>query len=188
MRTPTARRVLSVYRSATPDQLADGLAWYDVAHAEAVALDPTKVHRAAGVIAALSPRVRWGRNLALAKDAYKHGTASGTMGRSCLAANAILAGADPSEVLTGPKVRAFYQLIADPDHKQAVCVDRHAIDVAVGLRLDEADRSAWYQLNRGGLYETFADCYRRAADILGVLPGKVQAVTWVTWRDQVGIA
>jgi hypothetical protein len=179
---------MNVYRSATPDQVADGLAWYSVAHAEAVSLDPTNVHRAAGIIAALSPRVRWEHNLVLARAAYENGAASGTLGRSCRAANAILAGAEPADVLNGPKVLAFYQLIADPNHERAVCIDRHATDVAVGMRLDEAERSAWYQLHRGGLYEKFADCYRRAAQRLGVLPGQVQAVTWVTWRDQVGIA
>jgi hypothetical protein len=38
-------------------------------------------------------------------------------------------------------------------------------------------------LTRGGLYERFADCYRAAAERLGILAGEVQAVTWVTWRE-----
>lgn len=44
------------------------------------------------------------------------------------------------------------------------------------------NRSAWFPLERRGLYETFADRYRRAARRLHVLPSQVQAVTWVAWR------
>lgn len=187
MREPNAGRVMHVYRAATDDQVAAGLSWYSAAHDVAAELDPGNVRRAAGVLAALSPRVSWKRNQMLARLAYETGSASGTLGRSCQAADAILAGEDPLQVLNGPKVRAFFTLIADPDDADAVCVDRHAVDVAVGLRLDEVDRSAWYQLARGGLYERFAGCYRRAAERLGVLPGQVQAVTWVTWRDQFGV-
>ncbi len=176
------RRVLRVYRDASDGQLAAGLCWYDDAHAAAARLDPANPRRAAGVIAALSPRMPWPRNLTLSARTYSEGRASGTLTRSCLAADAILAGADPLDVLQGPKVRAFFTLIAEPDHADAVCVDRHAIDVAVGLRLNDVERSAWYPLARRGLYERFAACYRRAAYTVGVRPAQIQAVTWLAWR------
>ena len=71
MRAPNAGRVMKVYRAATPEQVDAGLGWYRAAHAAAAGLDPGNVRRAAGVIAALSPRVAWERNLDLAEDAYE---------------------------------------------------------------------------------------------------------------------
>jgi hypothetical protein len=184
---PTAGRVLRVYRAASPEQVTEGLEWYANAHDIAVALDPADPRAAAGVLAALSPRMTWGRNVELARRAYDDGAASGTLGWACRKANAILVGADPLDVLSGPKERAFFTLIATPADPRTVCIDRHAIDVAIGQRLDERDRATWFQLNRNGLYETFADCYRRAAARLQVRPGQVQAVTWVAWRASVGL-
>lgn len=179
---PMTRRVLRVYESAPADLVEAGLAWYDNAHALAVSLDWRNPRRAAGVLAALSPRTNWQRNVAMAALAYDRGYASGGLGRSCAAANAILAGADPLDVLSGPKVRAFFTLIDNPADPHAVCIDRHAIDVAVGRRLAESDRSRWFP-SRPRPYERIARCYRRAAEELGVPAAGVQAVTWLRWRD-----
>lgn len=178
---PTTPKVLRVFAAATRQQRREGVGWYRHAHGVAASLD-SDVVRAAGVIAALSPRVSWPRNVELAGRAYTEGKASGTLGRSCKAADAILAGAHPAYVLNGPKVRAFFTLILDPTDEHTVCVDRHAIDVAVGHRLVEAERTEKFSLERRGLYERFARCYRRAGAQLGILPSQVQAVTWVTWR------
>lgn len=181
MAFPTTPNVLRVYEAATDEQVREGLDWYHNAHGFAASLDGD-ARRAAGVIAALSPRVSWARNAELAARVYAEGRASGTLGRSCRAAEAILAGVDPLDVLNGPKVRAFFLLIANPDDNRTVCIDRHAIDVAVGARLEERDRVALFPLDRRGLYEKFSRCYRRAAKHLGVTPSKVQAATWVAWR------
>lgn len=178
---PNVGNVTRVYRYATDEQRMEGLAWYRNAHGFAVSLDPGNPRRAAGVIAALSPKTSWARNVELAGRAYADGEASGTLGVSCRAADAILAGADPLDALTGPKVRSFFTLIADPEDGVSVCIDRHAVDVALGERLTERDRSRW-PLARRGLYGTFADCYREAGDALGVSAADVQAVTWVAWR------
>ncbi len=178
----TTPNVLRTYDAASADQVAEGLDWYHNAHAAAASLDPASPRRAAGVIAALSPRMPWPRNLELAARAYADGHATGALGRSCRQANDILAGAHPFDVLTGTKVRAFYALIDNPDDAWTVCIDRHAIDVAVGQKMPDPIRVATYPMGRSGMYERFARCYRRAADQLGVRPAQVQAVTWVTWR------
>ncbi len=180
-RTPRAARIVSTYREANDATVRAGLGWYADAHGAAASLDPANVERAAGVIAALSPRIQWARNLELAARAYADGAATGTLGASCRAANKILAGESPLAVLRGPKVRAFYSLIADPTDDDTVCVDRHAIDIAVGVRMTTAEREA-YVLDRGGLYEKFARAYRGAAEVLGVTPAQTQAVTWLHWR------
>ena len=64
---PSLTNLLMVFEQATPQEVIEGLAWYDEAHKRAcdirdrygVSLDVV-----AGVIGALSPRSRWDRNLA----------------------------------------------------------------------------------------------------------------------------
>lgn len=177
---PSTRRITALYRQATPEQLADGLDWYQDAHSLALALDPQNVERAAGVIAALSPRVLWDQNVKLAVRAYADGQASKCMPLSISKANAILDGADVAKTLRGPKTVAFAQVIANPVDDHAVVIDRHAMSIAIGRCADDDDYSV---LGLKGVYEQYADAYRRAARIIGVSPSQVQAVTWVVWRE-----
>lgn len=188
---PLAAHVLRVYALASDAHLKEGARWYAEAYLIACELDPSNPRRAAGVLAALSPRCNWPRNVVLARRAYAayladptaDHYASGVLGNSCRAADRILRGEDPSTVLKAPKVKAFFGLISNPDDRGSVCVDRHAIDVAVATRHDDDTRTALYPLDRRGWYERFAVAYRLAAHILGVTPAHVQAVTWLTWRD-----
>lgn len=183
-------RILDVYRQATVAELEAGMAWYADAHALASRLNPADVSGAAGVIAALSPMMPWDRNMMLAARAYEDGTASGALYGNVAKANAILAGSNPLDVLGGDKVRNFYAAIADPTSKSAVCIDRHAFDIAVGRVTNNESRAA---LGRKGIYERFANAYRRAARVLSketgmdVTPSQVQAVTWLTWRRLKGL-
>lgn len=178
---PSVANILRVYRSATDAQLMTGLRWYDDAHSLALALDPTNPARAAGVIAALSPMVRWNVNVRLAVRAYADGVASGGLSTSCAKANRILAGEAPLDVLKGNKVRAFYlNMLAPSDPSGGVTVDRHAFDVAVGRVTDGGTRAI---LAKNGMYQFFADLYHEAARIAGVGSAQMQAVTWVVWRE-----
>jgi hypothetical protein len=177
-RTPYTRNILDIYARATVAELAEGLSWYSDAHAVALALDPQNPTRAAGVIAALSPRAGWGLNVNLAARAYADGEASGTLGMCKGWADRILAGEAPLEVLGGRKVRAFFACISDPESREVV-VDRHAFDVAVGRTTNDVTRKA---LDRAGQYDRFAHHYELAAERLDLLPSQVQAVTWLTWR------
>lgn len=177
--TPSARHILKVYRRATAEQITEGLNWYRAAHGAAVSLDPGNPRRAAGIIAALSPKTPWSRNLELAARVYSQGFASGTLGNSCAAANAILDGADPLDVLKGPKVRAFFQCIAEPDTTDAVCIDRHAIDVATGVRHTDATRP---RADKGPRYDGYVSCYQRAGYRVGITGADMQAITWVAKR------
>lgn len=188
---PNAARILDVYRQATLQELQDGLSWYADAHAIAVALDPARPHAAAGVIAALSPMMPWDRNIMVAARAYSDGYASGGLYRNCAKADAIMAGADPLEVLGGDKVCNFYKAIANPHDGSAVVIDRHAFDIAVGRITNDKSRTA---LTRKGVYESFARAYGRAARALtdetgmDISPSAVQAVTWTVWRRLKGLA
>lgn len=182
------RNITSVYRAASLDQIADGIEWYDRAHRLAVELAATHdndVSRAAGVIAALSPVTNWERNVEMARIVYATGGIIGGPGGMTTSANAdranlVYSGADWREVFgqNALKIRNFAQVIADPQDPFAVCVDRHASDVAFNV---VSGKEAKALTPKG--YTELADAYRRAARILTVSPAQVQAVTWVRWRE-----
>jgi hypothetical protein len=198
---PTVGRILAVYAEASDAERMDGRTWYGRARALAAELDPVDPERAAAVIAVLSPQTPWPRNVTLARRAYTlHASGAsvdeitnglGTMRRSAGKAAAIVWGADPDAVVSGPKVRSFWHCIAHPETAQAVVIDRHAFDVAVGRVTDDATRGAF--LNRRGGYAELADLYLRAARTLrrngdDVTAADLQAITWVTWRAHHALA
>lgn len=156
--------------------------------------------RAVAVIAVLSPQVHWDRNVEMARRAYEvH--ASAENGAYLAVENArstwpglkvnfdkairILDGEKPEDVVSGPKVTAFYRAINDPTDPRGVVIDRHAFDVAVGRVMD--DKTRGIVLGRAGAYDAFVRAYERATVHLrafypGITPAEVQAVTWVAWR------
>lgn len=182
--------IVRVWEQATVKEMSEGMDWYRDAHALAVKLSPESPRHAAGVIAALSPMMDWGQNVNLAVRAYRDGYASGALSQSVAKATRILNGEDPEDVLGGNKVRAFYGVIADPS-SDAVVVDRHAFDIAVGRVTNNDSRHA---LGRKGVYESFANAYVRAAKTISKQTGmdvsasQVQAVTWTVWRRLKGLA
>jgi len=177
-------RILATYSAATEEQMLDGKSWYPTANHLANRLDPESPWKAAGVISALSPQMDWERNMFLAERTYAEGIAYGCLGASCRKANEIYNGTgEPTEVqsvLGGQKTRAFAISIMVPDHATNVVIDRHAVSIALGRPSDDADVAT---LNRKGGYEYYADAYRAAAEIAGVSPNVVQAVTWTVWRE-----
>lgn len=171
--------IVRTFRAADDSQMARGMSWYADAHTFALALDAESVERAAGIIAALSPRVEWERNMTLASRVYAEGFASGTLTDGTRKADAIYAGSQPLAILGGDKVRAFYRAILDPRAGHVV-IDRHAFDVAIGRVTDDNTRKI---LSRVGAYDYVANLYREAAEILGISATAVQAVTWIVWRE-----
>lgn len=179
-----ARNIVATYDAATPAERAEGRSWYSTARDVAVSLDPKDPVRAAAVLAVLSPRLNWTKNVELAGDAYAGHPLK------CLKANAdkaerILNGAEPDDVVSGPKVRAFWHAIVDPTDARAIVIDRHAIDVAFGEVMDDERRGKI--LGRKGAYDDVAQRYVYAAELLSevygtMTPVEVQATTWVAWR------
>jgi len=188
---PEVENIISVYRAARPEQIAAGLAWYPEAHDLAVLLAGGDLAKGAGVIAALSPQTSWSQNVKLATRAFTDGKASGQTGANVSKANRIMAGESPEDVLgwndpkakSGHKVRNFFRNIVNPVGPECT-IDRHAHDIAVGRQTDNMTRG---QLGRVGVYDLFADCYREAARRLGVPVAVLQAVTWVVWREAIGL-
>lgn len=212
----TTPNILRAFGSATLDEIHEGRAWYRSALNLAFELveqygtrfiDPEDsveraVERAVAVIAVLSPRLSWSKNVELARWVYSEVSSvllsppvpaweQSVLGRfpglkvNGKKALSILLGVAPEEVVSGPKVTAFYHAIANPNDPRGIVIDRHAFDVAVGRVMD--DRTRGIVLGRKGAYEQFVRAYERAAEQLqnefpGITPAEVQAITWVAWR------
>ena len=194
--SPNVANILAVYNGASADNLRWGLMWYPTAHNAALRMGGGRAQhlaRNAGIIAALSPMNGWTNNLRKASQvvsmrgriSVERGKPNGIgLGANVAKAIAIYNGADPLDILNGDKVTAFYRTILDPTGDIDPVIDRHAFDIAVGEPTNDKRRGA---LKRAGVYHEFAMAYREAAKIAGIGSAQMQAITWVTWREALGI-
>jgi hypothetical protein len=164
-------------------------------------------HKGGGVLSAYSPQQGWWANQHNAARAFHEQRAVGkgegimVMSSHANAAQRILDGEDSQKVLKGPKTADFAHLIehgghkpqSDEDaaagkpreHSDKVVVDRHALSVAAGRRLNADDVKGFPSQSRKH-YEVVANHYRKAAAVISdregreVPPHEVQAVTWLT--------
>lgn len=196
----TKFNILGVYHLANASDRASGSAWYNAAYSvcDTIAAQYNiHINIVAGVVAALSPRNRWSRNITDAENMVKLFVAGGedaaagckvcTFASGKKKALQILADnvTDPDAIRTilkGPKLVEFFTCIVDdrPD----VCIDGHAYAIWVGERITLADVPPISKKLR----ETIKADYMAAADILGVSPSTLQAITWVTWRRLHGLS
>lgn len=166
------RRLLALYADTSDELRAEGRQWYPTAGATVAALagDNLPVSTTAAIVAALSPRERWRRNVSLAAQAMQR-MPLGCLGRSARNAEAIRDGADPADVLKGPKTYAFWRnLCGDGD---AVTVDVWATRAALGR--SDID-------SPGSRYTRLANVYRRAAERVAERPCDFQAIIWLAVR------
>lgn len=192
--------IKAVYQLATLTEQQDGIAWYPNARQIAVSLADRysiPAAQAVGVIAALSPRNRWERNVqdadAIIAAFNAGGTEQAMLTKVCTFTSNktkavkilnLAAGyqgmTEVLEILSGPKLREFASCIAGrPD----VCIDGHAFCIWAANRTGLKDVPAiGVKLRR----EIKAD-YQAAADELGITPSACQAITWVTWRRIHGV-
>lgn len=187
----SVRNVTAAFRKSTPDDRIAGLSWYSTAREVAAVLDPDNPVKAAAIIAVLSPKLSWPKNVEAAQNIYAGRPVMGALGLNITKAKRIMAGGvgnQPEDVLSGPKVTAFWHTIAHPDDPRAVVVDRHAVAVAAGRVLDDATRNKF--LRRKSNHDEVVACYQRAATILTRetgqtwTPAAVQATTWEYWRRE----
>jgi hypothetical protein len=195
--SPSASNILAVYNMATADDLRAGMAWYQEANNWCRVMAGSNrehlISRNAGIVAALSPLNGWGNNKRKAAEVISKrgkitvvkGKPNGIgLGANVLKAIAIYNGAEPLDILSGDKVRAFYATILDPRGDVVPVIDRHAFDIAIGEKTDDKRRGI---LSRKGVYAEFANAYREAAKVAGIGSAQMQAVTWIAWRNIHGI-
>jgi len=181
---PSPEVIADAFRTLDLADVSAGIEWYAEAYSIAESLSVVygcTTEQAAGVIAALSPQQGWSQNVKsaerfLADNSIRVHTES-NMGkcRRILAAEtreAILA------ILHADKTQNFFLGIATQG-AEGVCIDRHAIDIALGVRHTEKSRPSLGKR----LYAAAAQAYRDAADMLSaegavISPAELQAVTW----------
>ena len=189
--------IKAIYKLATAAERVDGSVWYQIARDIAQTLSDeygTSLAQAIGVIAALSPRNKWARNVVDAENlisAFLADTESAatvkvcTFGANKAKAIKVLGAYDADldailAILSGPKLREFASCIAGLDE---VCIDGHAYCIWTGGRTSLKDVPAiGVKLRK----EIKAD-YPAAALDLGIPPAACQAITWCTWRRIHGV-
>lgn len=198
MSSKNVRNIKAIYELASAAEIADGMAWYGVAKSIAIVLADQygiPAAQAVGVLAALSPRNKWTRNVADAEALISAYVAAGseqarltkvcTFGANKEKAIKILESGLETlptalDVLSGPKLREFASCIAGLDD---ICIDGHAWCIWQGSRVTLADvPSIGVKLRR----EIKADYAQAAAD-LGLKASELQAITWVAWRRIHGV-
>lgn len=202
-----AARIELLARRALDDRnkALAALAWY--AEAKALAAEwsarcpVSTLGDIVGMLAALSPQNGWldqviwmprilqqcrtlqGRDIP-AEDLAEHIPGPGFTANKRKAAR-IWLGESALDVLSGPKVRAFYVCIMTAGHTEQVCIDRHAWSIAAGLE------GASLHLTPKRYRETVAAYHAAAAMLRASYPGlaarltapNVQALTWVYFKD-----
>jgi hypothetical protein len=163
---------LSVYLETTDSERDKGRAWYPQVHAMIRKLareTGTTRNRAAAIFSVYSTNNSWKGNQTMARNACL-GNPRGM--KSVLAkVERVLAGENPSKVITSDKLRNFYRNLAG-DYN-AVTVDRWM------ARLADADNGS--QPN-GARYAHIAQAIREAAEDVGETPAAMQAILWVAIR------
>ncbi len=199
----STENVVASFKKADEGRKAQGMRWYSDAHLLAKALTPEDPGKAAGVLAAYSPKAAWPDNMFNAARSLHEGRALGLgegasiMGQHQRTAQKIMDGEHHSKVMKSPKIGDFAHLIEHGDDsedekeigKSRVVVDRHAMSVATGKRMTTKDLEE-APLHSRHYYEHVADTYRKAATQLSqelgekIAPHQVQAVTWGVQQEQ----
>jgi hypothetical protein len=126
---------------------------------------------ACAVVSAWSPRMRWDRNLLVARE-HMQGKKHLGMDKSAKRADRVLLhGIDALNTPTGHKTHNFaWNLLGDYD---AVTIDSHMIRAA-GLEQDS--------VSSGLMYEELSQAVRRLAKRHGLRNAEMQALIWIAQR------
>lgn len=175
------RNVIATYQKSTKEQRERGRTWYRNAHSLAVFLDETNPTRSAAIIAVLSANKRWADNVHLAEAAYDPDRPIGHTSDVVRKVARLMAGEPAISVLPfGLKTWYFFKLIDNPDDPDAVVIDRHAHDIAVGKIYGEENRG----LSAGGRYDLLVKVYKTAAEKLSIPASVLQATVWVAHTER----
>ena len=195
--------IIACRRRAKPQDVAAGIAWYAEAYEECRRIAENNgiaVHIAVAVVAALSPNNRWSTNVSNAADLIQawrercpmDSVSVCTYGKMKEKAWGILQKMPMrnhivKEMLNGRKIVCFYENIMGED---TCTIDGHARNIAYNERVNLTDNKTSIGVKE---YANLQEAYRQAAKRCTVNGRKfkayeLQAVTWVTWRKQHGIA
>lgn len=175
-----AANIRKWYARADSDEWIDGSHWYSRAFDAAQEINVATtcgIATSIGVIAALSPRNKWDRNLTDALNLITSPSADtvvSTPHSNKFKALRIIEGQNPWDVLRGNKVRSFYNCITNYATTDDVCIDSWAIRAATcGKKETATDKQ----------YADIQKAYRKVAAEYGIKPHQLQAIVWVTIRN-----
>lgn len=98
----------------------------------------------------------------------------------------IARGGDADKILSGSKVRSFYDNILDPEGSREVTVDTHMIR-ALANDVTLPEKTAAGVFKSAGQYSALREIVRDVAAEEGITPNQLQAVAWVAWQEQHGM-
>lgn len=159
--------------TARPHQLQEGMWWYGEARQHCLELSlehKVDLPSVCGVVAALSPRIQWKRNLRVADELLSGTLPNGVFERSVRSALQVLATGKPP---SGPKVSAFARALAGD--QTAVVIDSIMLD-ACGIER--------HRISHVGVYDQLVDIIREEAPRAGLTPCEYQATVWVIERGR----
>lgn len=178
--TPLVRNILANYDAADSAMVAEGMLWYQSALADCESLAIQygfTTAQACGIVAALSPNLRWEYNIRAAHQIIAGGVTQAYPANE-YKARRIIAGELPEDVLGGLKVNAFYRNILNGGMDDGVTIDGHAFNAAFDIR--QPVKKATITPRQ---YAALVKAYRIAGRLRGVTGAECQAVVWSVWRD-----
>ena len=140
----------------------------------------------AGLLAVMSPQMDWDSNIIEAWRIVLEGWSPRQTKINNNKALAIKNGADPTSILGGQKVTAFFHAIENPLGDTLAVVDRHAIAVYYGKIPTREELNKVFGSKR--IVKRIQVAYKIASKRLGIPVHVLQAVVWVQHRKNIGIA
>lgn len=197
----TVREITETIDSMPTELIAPSMEWYAEANnfaQELAAIFEVTPEVAAGIISAVSPRMPWLRNKAVAAQIlrvfrdFDHLSAEDAakeiglgLSTNVTMAVKIARGEDIAEVLTGTKRRSFYNNIVSPFSGDSVTVDTWMARVIMRTAdFDLKTASDFLRVSRialGGTgvgYYLIAEACREVAKSMKLYPSQVQALYW----------
>ncbi len=185
------RRIVATYRLASAQQVKAGARWYRdggkvvrrVAEEGNISRD-----RAAVVIAHLSPRTAWKRNVDGALQLVRYGEADFCMGRNVTKALSALSADNPWSTFGADAHKTWRFAMNLLGRTDVVTVDVWAARVALGRGWGADWRTGQdgdldLLMGRAGVYEAIEAAYLRAGRSLDIPATTVQAATWIVARN-----
>lgn len=173
----------NILQTATPEQLHNGLVWYKQAHAHCKYLASAydiSLDKVCQVMAILSPAVSWEVNKRDCERLLEYGEAAtvSTYGQNKAKALRVIAGLDTINE-KALKTYSFYKNILNPECTEHVTIDRHAFKAYKGKT------KAGSVSVKVTDYRKAKKAYQRKAKELNMLPNQLQAIVWMSFRENV---
>lgn len=174
------------YLLASESSIEEGKDWYPNARMIAEQIGSGNTSMGAGLLAVMSPQMDWDSNIIEAWRIVLEGWSPRQTKINNNKALAIKNGADPTSILGGQKVTAFFHAIENPLGDTLAVVDRHAIAVYYGKIPTREELNKVFGSKR--IVKRIQVAYKIASKRLGIPVHVLQAVVWVQHRKNIGIA